>query len=65
MYQQPPLAYPVQTGIIYKACVTYWNAESRMRRLMCLGKEVPDLQKRYQVSWGDGGGAGLWQDCDK
>lgn len=53
------------SGIVYKACVTYWTAESRMRWLVCLGKEVPELQKRCWVNWGSGGGAGLWQNCDK
>ena len=53
------------SGIVYKACVTYWTAESRMRWLVCLGKDVPELQKRHWLSWGDGGGAGLWQNCDK
>lgn len=53
------------SGIIYKVCVTYWTAESRMRWLVCLGKDAPELQKRRRVSWGDGGGAGLRQNCDK
>lgn len=53
------------SGIVYKACVTYWTAESRMKGLACLGKDIPKLQKRRWVSWRDGRGAGLRQNCDK
>lgn len=41
------------------------SADFRMRWLVCLRKDAPEPQERRWVSWGDGRGAGLRQDCDK
>lgn len=51
--------------ILYKACVTSWAAESRTRWHVCLGKDIPELQKRCWVSWEMGREAGQQQNFDK